>query len=62
MYRDTTAALECRKPDMLIFEGGQKYDLVNMEEGLIEELSSFMANKTAVADLPEVYHQFEVTE
>ena len=47
-------------PDVLFLGDGQKYNLVDMDKGLVEELIGYMKNESVVADIPEVFKPFEI--
>jgi len=47
-------------PDVLFLGDGQKYNIVDMDYGLVEELAGFAENGSVVADIPEVFKAFEI--
>ncbi|EHL00657.1 hypothetical protein GLAREA_02918 [Glarea lozoyensis ATCC 20868] len=47
-------------PDVLFLADGQKYNIVNMDHGLIEELAGFATNGSSVEDIPAVFKPFEI--
>ncbi|KAK0105267.1 hypothetical protein ONS95_004347 [Cadophora gregata] len=47
-------------PDVLFLGDGQKYNIVNMDQGLIDELAELANNGSGVADVPEVFKAFEI--
>ncbi|CAD6446985.1 eff73fd5-285f-4511-952f-7698999bf6ef [Sclerotinia trifoliorum] len=49
------------KPDQLFLADGQKYNIVDMNTGLLEELTELMENGSITADIPEVFKAFEIS-
>lgn len=49
-----------KMPDALFLSDGQKYNIANMDPGLVEELVGFAHNGSVVADIPEVFKPFEI--
>lgn len=47
-------------PDMLFLGDGQKYNIVGMDYGLVEELAGLARNGSLAADIPEVFKPFEI--
>ncbi|KAH7311038.1 hypothetical protein BKA65DRAFT_413672 [Rhexocercosporidium sp. MPI-PUGE-AT-0058] len=47
-------------PDVLFLGDGQRYNIVDMDSSLIEELAGFAQNGSVVADIPEVFKAFEI--
>jgi hypothetical protein len=45
---------------VLFLGDGQKYNIVDMDYGLVEELAEFAQNGSVVADIPEVFRTFEI--
>ncbi|KAK3326841.1 hypothetical protein B0H66DRAFT_169991 [Apodospora peruviana] len=48
-------------PDQLFLADGQKYNIVDMEIGLLEELTGLMENGSTKADIPAVFKTFEIS-
>lgn len=48
-------------PDVLFLGDGQKYNIVDMDSGLVDELADFAKNGSVVADIPETFKAFEIT-
>ncbi|CZS89962.1 uncharacterized protein RAG0_09602 [Rhynchosporium agropyri] len=48
-------------PDQLSLSDGQKYNIVDMDTGLLEELTELMINGSVASDVPEVFKSFEVS-
>ncbi|KAL2065343.1 hypothetical protein VTL71DRAFT_3012 [Oculimacula yallundae] len=48
-------------PDQLFLADGQKYNIVDMETGLFEELHGLMQNGSVKADIPAVFKTFEIS-
>ncbi|PQE29354.1 hypothetical protein CJF30_00011354 [Rutstroemia sp. NJR-2017a BBW] len=46
--------------DVLFLSDGQKYNIANMDHGLVEELSEFAHNGSVAADIPEKFKPFEI--
>lgn len=59
-YAEEDPSQECRKPDVLLLGDGQKYNIKDLEDGLIEELAGYAINGTATADIPEAFKKFEI--
>ncbi|KAF2788439.1 hypothetical protein K505DRAFT_255545 [Melanomma pulvis-pyrius CBS 109.77] len=51
-----------QKPDLLGLEDGQKYQIADMEDHLLDVLIDFAFNGTTAADIPAVYEKFEIKE
>lgn len=49
-------------PDVLFLADGQKYSIVDMDQGLIEELAGHAANGSGVADIPDFFKPFEIAQ
>lgn len=49
-----------KMPDVLFLGDGQKYNIVDMDYGLVEELAGFARNGSGAADIPEVFKPFEI--
>jgi hypothetical protein len=47
-------------PDVLFLSDGQKYNIVDMDSGLVEELAGLARNGSVVADIPEAFKAFEI--
>lgn len=47
-------------PDVLFLGDGQKYNIIDMDHGLIEKLAEFAQNESVVADIPEALKPFEI--
>lgn len=47
-------------PDVLFLGDGQKYNIVDMDYGLVEELAGFAENGSVVADIPEAFKAYEI--
>jgi hypothetical protein len=45
----------------LFLADGQKYNIVDMDTGLLEELTTLMENGSITADIPEVFKAFEIS-
>jgi len=48
-------------PDQLFLADGQKYNIVDMDTGLLEELTGLMENGSIKADIPAVFKTFEIS-
>ncbi len=47
-------------PDVLFLGDGQRYNIVDMDYGLVEELAGFAENGSVTADIPEAFKAFEI--
>lgn len=47
-------------PDQLFLGDGQKYNIVDMDSELVEELAELAKNGTVAADIPETFKAFEI--
>ena len=47
-------------PDVLSLDDGQKYNIVDMDYGLVEELAGLAQNGSVAADIPEAFKAFEI--
>jgi hypothetical protein len=47
-------------PDVLFLSDGQKYNIADMDHGLVEELAGLAYNGSVAADIPEIFKAFEI--
>jgi hypothetical protein len=53
------AEQECQKPDTLILEDGQEYDITNMDSSVLDEFVALAANVADAEKMPEAFRKFE---